>query len=142
MSDSLLTYQAWPDAYILDELRVFKDYMRDGAETHELLAGLECIKFLTVASSDMDEDTLMFVDAAVEEANMRIDLMNIKDEFDKRRNEVYTDIMQTLDNFRNQIKSIDRMMRTRVDPVEFNRIINERVAKRLEDKKKVGNCCI
>jgi hypothetical protein len=75
--DDLHVYLKWPEELIKKALWDFKhgpEGMYNGAGIEELLAGLHCLDFMTRAS-DVSEDTAMFIDAAVSEAEMRIELM-------------------------------------------------------------------
>lgn len=81
-SDPMQVYQSWPDDTIRSELMVFKDRMYGGAGSDELRAGLFAIDFLTRGSS-LTDTTSMLVDAAVCEAEMRIQLMDEKEDSER-----------------------------------------------------------
>lgn len=76
-ADPMQVYQAWPEATVMAELMVFKERMYGGAGSDELRAGLFALDFLTRASS-LSETSVMLVDAAVCEAEMRIQLMDAR----------------------------------------------------------------
>jgi hypothetical protein len=67
-------YQAWPEPIIRKELEEFRKIMFNGAGPLELISGLLALDNLTHVSA-MQPVTRHLVDATVNEARMRIDLM-------------------------------------------------------------------
>lgn len=75
--DEFQVYLSWPEETIRQQLDVFKNGengMYNGAGPAELAAGLHCLDFLTRASTFSDA-TADLLEAAVMEAEMRIELM-------------------------------------------------------------------
>jgi hypothetical protein len=133
--------QPWNESAIMEELMVFKEHMYDGAGIPELMAGLECLSFIT-DGVELSDDADMFVGAAIDEASMRIDLMKVKDEHDimieasKKKTAGLEKAIRAVTQLGNGLKSIDRMMRTRCDEEDVMRIVNARIERRMQDKYK------
>ena len=134
MTDSFQIYKEWPESVIMAELRVFKDMMYDGAGIAELEAGLHGLDFLTLRSP-MSEDTQMFVEAAMFEARMRIDLMHQAEAAQLTKQENRKDTIKCLENLQMSIRNIQTMMRTRIDSDQLIDIVKKRVEERHKNDK-------
>jgi hypothetical protein len=120
------------DAIIMQELRVFKDRMYDGAEVVELISGIECLNFLLEQVEEISEDTVMFVEAAVFEADMRIKLMVEKEHTHQK--EMHDKISRCVRVFGRQLEEIQRKFRSPLLAEEVMEIVQKRIQERMEQK--------
>lgn len=118
------------DAIIMQELRVFKDRMYDGAEVVELISGIECLNFLLEQVEEISEDTVMFVEAAVFEAEMRIKLMVEKERTEQK--EMHEKISRCVRIFGRQLEEIQRKFRSPLLAEEVMEIVQKRIHARMD----------
>lgn len=78
-TDEFQVYMTWPMPLVEQALQEFKARMYGGAEPDELAAGLRCLDFIT-RRTDLSDDFRVFLDAAIDEAEMRIALMRAQSE--------------------------------------------------------------
>lgn len=91
------------------ELRMFKDAMYGGAGPEELSAGLLAIDFLTRAST-LGDTAKMFVEAAVDEAHMRIDLMLAREAEQMTEAERIERLKKALKGWRSSVERVQKLI--------------------------------
>lgn len=111
--DPMQVYQAWSDETIRSELMVFKERMYGGAGSDELRAGLFALDFLTRGSA-LTDTTSMLIDAAVCEAEMRIQLMDAKESSERTTAENRQALL-------GQLRGLELMMMRIMELVEYGR---------------------
>lgn len=75
MDDPFVIYKSWPVETVKDALDEFKRQMYSGASSTELRAGLLCFDFL-IKRTELPRVLLIMIQAAIDEANIRADLMD------------------------------------------------------------------
>lgn len=131
-TDEFQVYLAWPEETILQQLDVFKNGehgMYNGAGPEELAAGLRCLDFLT-RGSVFGETTASLLEAAVMEAEMRIDLMLQQEDRMIDHEETMKKIEAVLRSMEHQLKSLWSRV-TNLDPERVMELIELR-RKRLD----------
>lgn len=121
------------DVLIMRELRVFKDRMYDGAEAVELIAGIECLNFLleeVEKVEEISEDTKMFVEAALYEANMRAKLILTLEQ--EKNNEMHEKISRCVRILGRQLEEIQRKFSSPFLAEEVMEIVQKRIHARMD----------
>ena len=117
-------YKPHTNEEIMQAVREFNDAMHDDADIEEIQAGLRCLDFLTQAS-EMDGYTESRVYGAQVEAEMRLQLLLALDADNKSYDTLLTDTIDKVKMMHRSIKSIEHMMRTRVDDTDVMRHIKQ-----------------
>ena len=131
VDDDFVVYRPWPADVIRAELDVFKREMYDGAGPEELRAGLLALDFLTRAS-EMDDTLNMFVGAAQDEAEMRIELMVRREAAEQPRAELRTRAVNGLRAFELALIRIRSLIENAgLEAREFPEIVRERIERRI-----------
>lgn len=78
IDDPTRVYLAWPLEKVIEAANEFRDIMHDGAGIQELQAGLHGLDFMC-RGSDIPDPWASIIDARVDEAYMRIELMALQE---------------------------------------------------------------
>ena len=100
-------YKSYPPEFIQQALDDFKNIMFNGGGIDELNAGLHGLDFLT-RGSDVPQPLSNFVDAAINEAKMRIEIMTTLESDNRSFEEAHKKLFATVNQLDAGIKNLQR----------------------------------
>lgn len=104
-------YRPWPIEVIAEAQEEFRDAMFNGASSEELRAGLRAFDFL-LRASEVPEPLASMIDANINEAEMRIALMDERDAQEKTDAELIQRSFTAVRNLNRQVEHLRQRMRT------------------------------
>lgn len=110
MTSEYIIYVPWPEQAVREALEEFKRQMYSDAGPEELRKGILCLDFLTRAS-ELPQQLTDFIEYAIDEAEMRIQLMVMAEEQHQTQQEAQEAIDKCIKSIRMVRHTCDNLMK-------------------------------